>query len=270
VWTAINRFLADGVRDANLEQREFLNSPEARRLDVKVIIVLTSTAVLLTLQHYVFRSSHSGFALAAAGRWLPDSTSAPLVAWATTAENRRLFDLLYWAIGQQIVYVVVPVAIIRLVFRESLIEYGVKVRGVLRFGPLYAAMILVMTPLVLWASQGERFRETYPFYRLATGEPLWPRFVAWEVLYALQFVALEFFFRGYVLHGVRHRFGAYSIFVMMVPYCMIHFAKPLPETCGAIIAGIVLGFMSLATRSIWMGALLHIAVALTMDFAAIR
>jgi membrane protease YdiL (CAAX protease family) len=131
-------------------------------------------------------------------------------------------------------------------------------------------MILVMTPLVLWASQGERFRETYPFYRLATGEPLWPRFVAWEVLYALQFVALEFFFRGYVLHGVRHRFGAYSIFVMMVPYCMIHFAKPLPETCGAIIAGIVLGFMSLATRSIWMGALLHIAVALTMDFAAIR
>jgi membrane protease YdiL (CAAX protease family) len=55
----------------------------------------------------------------------------------------------------------------------------------------------------------------------------------------------------------------------MVPYCMIHFAKPLPETFGAIIAGVVLGFMSLATRSIWMGALLHIAVALTMDLAAL-
>ena len=56
---------------------------------------------------------------------------------------------------------------------------------------------------------------------------------------------------------------------MTVPYCMIHFGKPMPETFGAIGAGVVLGFMSLKTRSIWLGAMLHVAVAWSMDAAAL-
>ena len=56
-----------------------------------------------------------------------------------------------------------------------------------------------------------------------------------------------------------------AIFVMMVPYCMLHFGKPMPETFGAIIAGIVLGFACLKTGSIWLGAAIHIAVAWSMD-----
>jgi membrane protease YdiL (CAAX protease family) len=91
----------------------------------------------------------------------------------------------------------------------------------------------------------------------------------WEAAYICQFFALEFFFRGFMLHGLRHRLGFYAIFVMMVPYCMIHFQKPMPETFGAIAAGAVLGLMSLKTRSIWLGACLHVAVALSMDFLAL-
>jgi membrane protease YdiL (CAAX protease family) len=269
MWIEIKRFIAAGLQETEREQRDFLDSAAARRPDIKVIVVLVSTAVLLTFQNYVIRSGDSGWTLEAAQAWLPGGWADPFVAWATAAENRRLFDLTYWALGQQIVYVVVPVAIIRLLFREPLANYGVKLRGMWRFLPLYCAMALVMLPLVYLASRGEQFQKTYPFYKLAPDEPLWPRFFAWEALYILQFMALEFFFRGYVLHGVRRRFGSYAIFVMMIPYCMIHFGKPMPETCGAIVAGIVLGFMSLATRSIWLGALLHIAVALAMDFAAI-
>ena len=54
-----------------------------------------------------------------------------------------------------------------------------------------------------------------------------------------------------------------------VPYCMIHYGKPMPETFSAIGAGIVLGLMSLKTRSIWLGAVLHVAVALSMDLLAL-
>ena len=43
----------------------------------------------------------------------------------------------------------------------------------------------------------------------------------------------------------------------------------MPETFAAIIAGIVLGFMSLKTRSIWLGAAVHVAVALGMDFLSL-
>ena len=50
---------------------------------------------------------------------------------------------------------------------------------------------------------------------------------------------------------------------------MIHFGKPISETAGAIIAGIVLGFLSLNTNSILLGILVHVTVALTMDICAL-
>lgn len=57
--------------------------------------------------------------------------------------------------------------------------------------------------------------------------------------------------------------------MMMVPYVVIHFSKPLFETIGAIVAGVVLGHLSLRTRSVAGGAFLHWAVAVAMDVAAL-
>ena len=93
---------------------------------------------------------------------------------------------------------------------------------------------------------------------------------AWEGLYAAQFVSLEFFFRGFILNGLRRALGSNAIFVMIVPYCMIHYGKPMPETLGAIGAGLILGTLALRTRSIWGGVLIHISVALTMDVLALQ
>ena len=117
------------------------------------------------------------------------------------------------------------------------------------------------------------FQQTYPIYRpgfvgAATGWPLWLTWPVHETSYAMRFVSVEFFFRGFMVHGTKHRFGSMAIFVMMVPYCMIHFGKPMAETFGAIGAGLVLGFTSLKTRSIWLGAAIHIGVAWTMDTLA--
>jgi membrane protease YdiL (CAAX protease family) len=60
-----------------------------------------------------------------------------------------------------------------------------------------------------------------------------------------------------------------AIAVMIVPYCMIHYHKPLPEALGAIVGGVVLGWLALRTRSLWGGWLLHVAVALSMDVLAL-
>src|SRR5205823_2959644 len=125
----------------------------------------------------------------------------------------------------------------------------------------YLSFALLMIPLVWVCSWETRFQETYPFYRVHSRDDLGPVWVRWEVIYAIQFIALEFFFRGFIVHGTKHRFGAYAVFAMVVPYCMIHYQKPLPECCGSIIAGVALGMVSLVTRSIWPGAALHIMVA---------
>ena len=44
----------------------------------------------------------------------------------------------------------------------------------------------------------------------------------------------------------------------------------LPETLGAIGAGVILGTLAMRTRSIWGGVLIHIGVAVTMDVLALR
>jgi hypothetical protein len=50
---------------------------------------------------------------------------------------------------------------------------------------------------------------------------------------------------------------------------MIHFGKPFGETIAAIIAGIVLCTLSLKSRSIVLGVLIHYTVAITMDLFAL-
>ncbi len=72
-----------------------------------------------------------------------------------------------------------------------------------------------------------------------------------------------------MIHGTKQVFGFYSVFVMTIPYCMIHFGKPMPETIAAIVAGIVLGVLSLKSRSIWMGVAIHYSVAITMDLCSL-
>ena len=63
--------------------------------------------------------------------------------------------------------------------------------------------------------------------------------------------------------------GSAAIFAMIVPYVMIHFGKELPETLGAIVAGVVLGTLAMRTKSIWGGLLVHTLVAISMDVAVL-
>ena len=52
-------------------------------------------------------------------------------------------------------------------------------------------------------------------------------------------------------------------------YALIHIYKPFPEAVGSIIAGYVLGWLALRTRSIWPGVFVHCSVALAMDTLAL-
>jgi len=259
-------FVTEPLAEAERERKAYLKSENSVGPDWKVVGVLVLVAVVLTLQEYLLRPAEYAEFL----HWMERSFSGMINAetWMSL-ENYSFGFLLYWACGQTLLYVVPPIIFIRFVWKKNLGDYGVKLKGVFSLWWMYFLMLGVMVPIVFVVSRSEGFQATYPFFEPFPNEPLWPRFWIWEGAYFLQFVGLEFFFRGFLLHGVRRQFGAYAIFVMMVPYCMIHFGKPMPETFAAIAAGIILGFMSLKTRSIWMGAALHVSVALTMDTCAL-
>lgn len=262
IW---NTIFVNTFNSSEDEKELFNNTPAALVFDKKVVTVLFTVAFSLVFIKYF--GNYSYFVSA-----LKNLKLHFLVDFLTSLENsfpnRRLFQLTYWVFVLVSFYFVIPTLILRLIFKERLSEYGLSFNNVLSSYKVYLVFFLIMVPLILLVSTTDSFQNKYPFYS-PMGESLWPNFIYWQCIYFIQFFALEFFFRGFMLHGIKKRFGFYSIWVMMIPYCMIHFQKPLPETIGAILAGIALGALSLKSRSIWLGVAIHYSVAITMDLAAL-
>jgi len=267
IW---NRYFGESLRKIEAESLDYRQSEAGRSPDWKTIAVLVTVAVCLTIQNYAGHPSRvrgvAGFVVrTVAGENSALRVQQELDMWSSNQAD----SLTWWAACSLLTYTVIPILVLKLGLRERLGEYGLKVRGIHKSWPVYAMFVAVMVPIVVVMSAEDRFQETYPFYRVNSPDQVNWEFLRWELLYAMQFVALEFFFRGFIVHGTKHRFGIYSTFVMMIPYCMIHYQKPLPEACASIIAGIALGFVSLTTRSVWLGAALHISVAWSMDTATL-
>jgi len=186
--------------------------------------------------------------------------------------NRPYFGLyphLWWACFSILFYLPIPILIVKLIFKHRLRDYGLTLAVKRQHLALYGAMLLIMSPIVFYVSTLTDFLNIYPFYR---GAPLAPdgAVLVWAAAYGVQFVALEFFFRGFLVLGLERYIGRYAVWVALVPYCMIHFHKPPIEAFAAIIAGIVLGEVARRTRSILGGVLVHLSVALSMDTLALN
>ncbi|MGB3948337.1 MAG: CPBP family intramembrane glutamic endopeptidase [Bacteroidia bacterium] len=234
--------------------------------DWKVVWISVITAFSLTMIYYFGRYSHFRGFLEAIGT-IDLLKTTDIIIYSSNSSN--LPELAYWVMMLFVFYFLVPAIVVKLVFKENLSSYGLTFKGAFKDYYLYIIMLLVMVPLVLYFSTTHAFQTKYPFVDFNEGYPIMSDLVKWEFLYCLQFFALEFFFRGFMLHGLKKRMGFYSIFVMMIPYCMIHFGKPVQETLAAIIAGIVLGCVSLKSGSIVLGCLVHMSVGLAMDFASL-
>lgn len=225
--------------------------------DRRTVTVLVATPILLVAYYYFARVE---YVLPAFMTWSIDALGADwpyhgLAAYAVSAGSSL------------VIRVVVPLALIVFVLGDSPRDYGFRARGTLAHTPVYGLLLVLVLPFVYWASLQESFLATYPFYRpaLAGGWQLW----AYELTYLIQFFAIEAFFRGFVIFGLRPRFGYYSVLVMVIPYCMIHFGKPMAEALGAIVAGAVLGVLALRSGSFYLGVALHCFVALAMDLLAV-
>jgi hypothetical protein len=206
-------------------------------------------ASLLRTLHAVFPDRVAPFAVLNASRWY------------------ALLDVGLWIATRALAFLVLPVLAIRLVLRAPVADFGLRAAGLRAHLGTYAALYALVLPLSIVAAMRPEFVAYYPLYRRA-GES-WLDLLSWEVLYAFQFFCVEFFFRGFLPLASRTSLGSHAAFAAMVPYCITHFGKPWLEVLASIPAGIALGLLALATRSIWGGVLLHVAIAWTMDALAL-
>lgn len=232
------------------QRAQAARGPESTGYDGRVLFVLVLVALVLTFQQY-----------------LGDRPSFEHLVGRRVVDRWHELSAYGWWAGAKVVgYLVVPMIVVA-AWGGRLSDHGLTFAGLRRHAFIYVALFGAVLPLVVVASFTDAFRGTYPFYRLASRS--WLDLLAWELMYAASFVALEFFYRGFMLFSLERTLGAYAIPVMIVPYCMIHFGKPVAEVVAAIFAGVVLGTLAMVTRSIWCGVLLHISVAWTMDLLAL-
>ena len=254
--------------DLTRKIQEFLKieSLPRKKLGSKVALICIVTALFLTLDRYL---SDYRFILSLLPSMGLIELSNSFSFLMLHHDNAQLHQLTHWAACIILFYFISPILFVVFVLKEPLTEYGLAIHFSWDSYKPYFFMLLGMIPIIGYFSGTQSFLAGYPFYTVERSEQLYPNFVIWQFLYFLQFIALEFMFRGFLLHGIKRKFGFYAIFVMMIPYCMIHFGKPMAETFGAIVAGIVLGIMSLKTKSIWPGVILHYGVAILMDLSVL-
>lgn len=238
---------------------------EARKKAYITVLVLVSSAVFLTCLNYIVLNYDNQVAMSAKMKeffsGLPEGGFKDFLM-----QFSPLYRNISWSIGCLFFYFVFPALFARFVLRIPLKELGLSTAGFFRHFHIYILLFIPVLAAVIAVSYTAAFQETYPFYHHPDGIP---HLIVWELFYSLQFFALEFFFRGYMIHSLKWRFGSYAIFVMAVPYCMIHFAKPMAETLAAILAGVTLGVLSLRTNSIFGGVFIHFLVAISMDAASL-
>jgi uncharacterized protein len=222
------------------ECRVASDEPEQKRepwfptLDWKCAVILTLGVLLLLVVHYTRFD------------WLPPR-----------------YQLFGWFGLNFLLLLVVPLLVIRFVFRERVQEYGFQLGDVPLWAKYLGVFLLIFVPCALIASRLPQFHNFYPRYVYARENHLLiiPSSLGWLVYFA----AWEFFFRGFMLHGLGKRLGPIAIFIQMVPFTMAHFPKPELESAAAIIAGIALGLMAWKSKSFVGTWLLHWVAATALD-----
>lgn len=174
----------------------------------------------------------------------------------------------YWYGSTFVTLVLLPLVALRIAERFARPEDRVASlgwgRGDWRVGlPAGIFFYGVMVVLLAVAVSTQDFRGKYPLY--ADADRSLRMFVAYEAAYALYLVSWESFFRGFLTLGLAKTLGIWTVFVQMLPFVVLHFGKPSLEVMSSVFGGIALGYLALRTRSIWYGAAIHAATAITLD-----
>lgn len=134
----------------------------------------------------------------------------------------------------------------------------------------YALMLLIMVPLITFASTRPDFLHMYPKVKQLAFindhvRSSWPYKLLFELSYGIDFITIELFFRGFLVFAFVRYVGADAILPMAVFYCSIHFGKPVFECISSFFGGMLLGIIAYRTQSILGGFMVHVGIAWMME-----
>lgn len=128
---------------------------------------------------------------------------------------------------------------------------------------------VLVIPLVHFSAKKEKNLVNYPQVR----SKIWTKkMVRTTALgWFLYLFGYEFLFRGVLLIPLIEPLGVWpAIAINIALYSATHIPKGLDETIGAIPLGLVLCLLTLASGTIWIAFLVHVAMAWTNFFTALK
>ena len=169
----------------------------------------------------------------------------------------------YWKFGSFFAIAAILPALYARANDTPLSELGLGA-GDVRFGAMLLLLPLAL-PVIYVASGMADLRREYPMCKMLYTRP--DLVIGYEVAYAaLFYAAWAFYFRGFLLFGLKSELGATNAVLMQtISSCLVHIGKPEAEILISIPAALLFGWMALRTRSIWYGWALHAGVGALTD-----
>ena len=213
-----------------------------------IFIVLLITLIMLLVEYYGWQRPFLRLI-------------APKLNLNITTHTRLLFAQGYTTFSFWLLFIMIP-SLFLMLYNPSKDkrELGLGLPKTSDLLP-YFLIGVVMFISLLFVCAAPSFYLFYPLFRPHNIN----EWLSFELIYMAQFIAIEFFFRGPLLFRLNKLHGTVAIVFMTLPYALVHIHKPFPEALGSIVAGLALGHLSLKSKSIWPGVLLHMFIAFSAD-----
>jgi membrane protease YdiL (CAAX protease family) len=149
-------------------------------------------------------------------------------------------------------YGVFPLLVILLVLRKNPLKFGLGT-GSPKIWGFYVVVICLVAAAVLYASS---FNTSLQSYYLDENF----KFFSYLLTQCMILSASEFLYRGFLLFGLKEKFGEGSILIQVIPFVLMHLGKPELETISTIITGILFGWVAYRGKSFWPAFIIHMFI----------
>lgn len=161
------------------------------------------------------------------------------------------------ALNQLFYFVLLPVLFIRFVLKDNPLDYGFRI-GHYRVWIYYVMITIIISfPILIFSSRFSSVHQYYAgkfdYYEFITSTI--PILFAWEYL-----------LRGFMLFGLKKRFGQASIVIQMIPFVLLHLGKPEVETLSCIVTGLWFGWIAYRGKSFWPAFIIHVFINFTVKY----
>jgi membrane protease YdiL (CAAX protease family) len=188
--------------------------------------------------------------------------------------NLASMDFVEFNLFSVVILLLPPLVLLLMFLKRDLTEFGLASCSREGIGLAWIAAVAFLP--VLWVVGKTRQFQEYYLWWLGTsgayrfGRIDWGRFAFHESVMCLYMLAWEWFFRGFLLFGLKKIMPAWAAALIQASlFCLLHWGKPPIELISSFFGGLVLAGVALRYKSVLPCFLVHFLISAANDGGAL-